>query len=86
MTRPLTPEGAGMSNVVDLKLVEVGSNYRFQAETILEAAKSNSYSRLVIIGELEDGSLYVAGTANGGESLILLERARHLIAFGREPG
>jgi len=33
---------------------------------------------------VDDGDLYVAGTANAGESLILIEQAKHLIAFGRD--
>ncbi len=75
-----------MSNVVDLKLVEVGSSYRFQAETILEAAKSSEFRKLAVIGELENGELYVAGTANAGETLVLMEMAKHSIVFGRLPG
>lgn len=71
-------------NVVNLKLVEVGSDFRFDAEQILEAAKAYQFDRLAIIGDLEDGSTYVAGTANAGETLVLIERAKHILVFGKE--
>lgn len=73
-----------MSEVVELKLVEVGQNYRFEAEKILEAAKSQGFKRMAIIGDLDDGNLYVAGTANAGETMILLKRAEHYLAFGKD--
>jgi len=73
-----------MSNVVDLKLVEVGENARLDPDKILEAAKGKMFGRLAIIGDLEDGSTYVAGTANAGETLVLMERAKHVICFGKE--
>jgi hypothetical protein len=66
-----------MTNVVELKLVEVGENFRFDPDTLLEAAKGNDFGRLVIIGEHADGSLWISGTANAGESVIMMERAKH---------
>lgn len=74
-----------MTNVVELKLVEVGEGFRFEAEQVLEAAKLNEFRRLAVIGELENGELYVAGTANAGEMLVLMEMAKHSIVFGRPP-
>jgi hypothetical protein len=68
-----------MSNIVELKVVEVGEGYRFEAEKILEAAKAQKFDRLVVIGELEDGELYVAATANAGETLVLMELAKRVI-------
>lgn len=65
------------ANVVKLELVEVGEDFRFDPDFILEAAKGRKFQRLVIIGEIEDEEdLYVAGTANAGESLILIEWAK----------
>ena len=70
-------------NVTPLTLVEVGDDYRFDPDQILEAAKGRKFTRLVIIGELEDEEeLYVAGNANAGESLILMELAK-LEVIGR---
>jgi len=68
-----------MTNVVKLKLVEVGEGFRFDADQILEAAKGQKFARLVILGELDDGETYVAGTANAGETLVLIEMAKRVI-------
>ena len=62
--------------VTKLQLVTVGEDYRFEPDAILDAAKGNDFDRLVIIGEHENGELYIAGTANAGESMILMERAK----------
>lgn len=74
-----------MAEVVKLHPVEVGDGYRFEAAPILDAAKEETFSRLAVIGELEDGSIYVAGTANAGETMILIERAKHFLVFGDGP-
>lgn len=66
-------------NVVKLKLVEIGDGLRLDADQILEAAKGRDFGRLVIIGDLPDGEMYVAGTANAGETMILLEEAKRVI-------
>ena len=72
-----------MSNVSKLELVEVGEDFRFDPDDILEQAKGQFFTRLVIIGETEnDDELYVAGTANAGESLILMELAKLQIIKG----
>lgn len=72
-----------MSNVSKLELVEVGEDFRFDPDDILEQAKGQGFTRLVIIGETEnDDELYVAGTANAGESLILMELAKLQIIKG----
>jgi hypothetical protein len=65
-----------MTNVVELKLVEVGDGVRLDADKILEAAKGNKFDRLAIIGQLDDGEIYFAGTANLGETLVLIEMAK----------
>lgn len=71
-----------MSNVPKLELVEVGEDFRFDPDDILEQAKGRGFMRLVIIGETDDDDLYVAGTANAGESLILMELAKLQIIKG----
>lgn len=71
-------------NVRRLELVEVGENHRFDPDEILEAAKGQGFTNLVILGELPDGETYVAGMANAGESLIMIERAKRVIVFGED--
>ncbi len=71
-----------MAEVVKFQPVEVGSGYRFDADELLEANKGQDFTTLVLIGELPDGSTYIAGSANAGETLILMERARHAMIFG----
>lgn len=73
-----------MGDVVKLELVEVGENVRLAAQPVLDGAADQSFERMVVIGRCDDGSLYVAGTANAGETMILLEQAKHFIAFGRD--
>jgi hypothetical protein len=68
--------------VVNFSPVEVGSNYRFEPDDLLEAAKGIGFTTLVILGELEDGSQWVSGSANAGETLIMIERAKHTLIFG----
>jgi len=66
-----------MSNVVKFDPVVVGEGYRFDGDEILEAAKGRQWSRLMIIGEVEgEDDLYIAGNANAGETLILMEMAK----------
>lgn len=73
-----------MSNVVKLEPVEVGEGYRFDPDEILEAAKGQGFRMIAVLGELEDGSFWVSGSANAGETLVLMERAKHRIVFGEE--
>ncbi|MFZ5784037.1 MAG: phosphoribosylformylglycinamidine synthase [Pseudomonadota bacterium] len=68
--------------VTKLELVEVGEGFRFDADDLLEAAKGQGFSRLAIIGERPDGDLWVSGSANAGETIILIELAKHRIIHG----
>ena len=70
------------SNVVKFEPVVVGEGYRFDADEILEAAKGKGFETVVVLGQLEDGSYWVSGSANAGETLLLMERAKHAIVFG----
>lgn len=63
---------------------EVGSGWRFDPDQILEAAKGQGHTNILIIGELEDGSLWVSSAANAGEAMILMEKAKHQICFGED--
>lgn len=77
---PQQPEPA--SNVTKLELVEVGEGFRFDPDDLLEKAKGQAFEKVVILGALPGGELWVSGSANAGESLILIEKAKHHIVFG----
>lgn len=71
------------NNVVKLELINgVGDGYRFDANTVLDAAKDHDFSSFVLIGQFsdaeknEDEGLYIAGNCNLGEVLVLLELAK----------
>ncbi len=66
-------------NVVKFDPVVVGENYRFDPDEILEKAKGRGFTNLAIIADLPDGELWLSGSANAGETLILIERAKLLI-------
>jgi hypothetical protein len=68
--------------VTKLELVEVGEGFRFDPDQILEAAKGQGFTKLAIIAENADGSIWASGSANAGETLILLELAKHKIIHG----
>lgn len=71
-------------NVLPFKPEVVGEGYRFDPAAILDAAKDQGLTTLAVIGETENGEIYVAGSANAGETLILMERAKHCICFGSD--
>jgi hypothetical protein len=73
-----------MSNVVKLEPVELGERFRLDPDEILDAAKGIEFSGLVILGELPDGEIYIAGIANAGETLVLMERAKRYLVFGED--
>lgn len=73
-----------MSNVSNLVLIECGQYLRFDSDKVLDGAKGLTFKKLMIVGELEDGSLYTAGNANVGEIMVMMEWAKHLIAFGKD--
>ena len=70
------------ANVVEFHPTVVGEGYRFEPDKILEAAKGQGFTNIVIIGQLEDGDLWVSSAANAGEVLVLMELAKHKIVFG----
>lgn len=73
-----------MSNILKFEPVEVGEGYRFDADDLLDGAKGQGLVTMAIIGQLEDRSIWVSGNANAGETLVLIERAKHQIVFGEE--
>ena len=72
----------GRATVHKFEPREVGSGYRFDPDKILEQAKGRGHTNILVIGELEDGSLWVSSAANAGEALVLMEKAKHQIIFG----
>lgn len=75
---------AGGAEVVPLRLVSVGSGYRFDPDKLLTAALGEQFINLVIIAERpEGGDLWVSSMANAGEALFLIERAK-LQLIGRD--
>ena len=45
-----------------LELIEVGENFRFDPDDLLEAAKGQEFTRLAILGQKPDGELWVSGS------------------------
>jgi hypothetical protein len=71
-------------NITKLTPFEVGERFRFDPDEILEEAKGQPFTTLCVLGQLADGTIYVAGSANAGETLILLEKVKRRIIFGDE--
>lgn len=73
-----------MAEIVRLHPEEVGEGYRFDPDEILEAAKGEGFVTLAILAQREDGSIWVSGNANAGETLVLMERAKRVVVFGED--
>lgn len=71
-----------MGEVVKLQPVSVGEGYKFDPDTVLEEAKGNGFDALCVIGQYPDGSMWISGNVNTGETMILLERVKHHLVFG----
>ena len=69
-------------NVTKFEPVLVGEGYRFDPDEILEAAKGQKFEKVAILAENPDGTIWVSGSANAGETMVLMERAKHHIVFG----
>ena len=72
------------AKVLKFDPVVVGDGFRFDPDVILEGAKGAEFTTLAVIGVYPDGSIYVAGNANAGETLVLFERAKHMLIFGND--
>jgi hypothetical protein len=68
--------------VVKLELVEVGEGFRFDPDDLLEAAKGQGFVKLAILAERPDGTMWVSGSENAGETVIMIELAKHQIIHG----
>lgn len=65
------------ADVIRLVPNEVGEEYRRAADDVLKGAMKKRFTNLVIIGEVEgEDDLYIAGMANAGESIIMMELAK----------
>lgn len=63
----------------------VGEGYRTDPDELLEGAKGKSFETIIIIGQRKDGTLSISSNANLGETVVLMEFARHDILFGDRP-
>lgn len=73
-----------MAEVVRLHPESVGAGYRFDPDDVLEAAKGQGFETLAVLGQNPDGSIWISGNANAGETLVLMERAKRVVVFGEE--
>ncbi|UFM64232.1 hypothetical protein LOS78_01795 [Paracoccus sp. MA] len=64
------------ADICKLQPVSIGEGYRFDPDEILDAAKGQGFTELVILGTLPGGERWVSGNCNAGEALILMERAK----------
>jgi len=71
-----------VGEVVKFDPIVVGEGFRFDPDEMLEGIKGRGYATVCVLAEKEDGELEVFGNANAGETLILIERAKHQIVFG----
>ena len=68
-------------NVIKLIPEEVGEGFRLDADELLDAAKGNDFDTLVIMGQMADGQLWISGSANLGETIVLIELAKNHLLF-----
>lgn len=64
-----------MGDVHKLQLVEVGDNFRFEADDVLRRAMGQELTNLVVICEHPCGHVTVGGMASAGQAVILMHRA-----------
>lgn len=69
-------------NVAKFTPITVGEGFRFDPDELLDEAKGQGFTTVAIIGEMENGEIWVSGSANAGETLILMEMAKHQLVFG----
>ena len=71
------------AKVLKFDPVVVGEAFA-STDAILEEAKGQGFTILAVLAETEDGEIWISGSANAGETLILMERAKRQIVFGGE--
>jgi hypothetical protein len=70
------------AEIVQLNPETVGDEYRFDPDQVLEDAKGQGFVTLMVLAQNEDGDIWITGNANVGETLVLMERAKHHLVFG----
>ena len=70
------------AEIVQLNPETVGDEYRFDPDQVLEDSKRQGFVTLVVLAQNEDGDIWITGNANVGETLVLMERAKHHLVFG----
>lgn len=65
-----------------MSTLSIGEHFRHDPDELLEAAKGQAFTRLAILAERPDGTLWITGTANAGETIIMIELAKHQIVHG----
>lgn len=78
--------GGMTADVIRLVPETAGEDWTLEAEAVLDGAKGQDLQSCVVFGQDADGELYLAATANAGETMILLERCKHYIVFGHDEG
>jgi hypothetical protein len=73
------------AKVFKLEPVEIGDSFRFDPDEVLDYAKGQEFTSMVVLGQLPDGEIWITGNANAGEILVMMERAKHHLVFGEEP-
>lgn len=71
-----------MGDVLHLIPDEVGENFRFDPDAVLEDAKGYGFGALLIIGQCGDDAPVILGNCNAGEALVLMEIAKRSLVFG----
>jgi len=71
-------------NVVNFEPSVVGEGYRFDPDETLEAAKGKEFTKVAILAEKPDGSMWISGNADAGETMVLMEKAKRKIVFGED--
>jgi hypothetical protein len=70
------------AEIVQLNPETVGDEYRFDPDQVLEDAKGQGFVTLMVLAQNEAGDIWITGNANVGETLVLMERAKHHLVFG----
>ena len=67
------------AEIVKFDPVVVGEGYRFDPDEIVRGALGQPFVKNAILGELENGEVWVSGNSNAGETLVLMELAKRVI-------
>lgn len=75
-----------MSRVVKFVPRELGERFRSDPDEILADARGAGFTSLIVIGHWDDVNpgedIWIGSNANVGETVLLLERAKHKLIHG----